>query len=310
MATENVKVKNELSSSAQFFLYLVSYISLAYIAFGVGNILFEFINKLFPDAVGFDYQSTFNQGVVKFAISSLFVAMPVYFILMKKISSFLSEGKISLESQVRKWLTYVVLFFSAGTIIGDLITLMNNFLNGDIAVRFLLKVLVVLLIAGAIFGYYFWDMRRKEVATKDARINKVSFATSLVVVLGVFIFGFFIIDSPNLSREKRIDSQTVSELQNADSAIRNYFNEGGKLPEKITDLDKTNFAFQFQQGSTLEYQKTAEDKFALCAKFLRSNENDSQEFTGDSYDKEWKHAAGRICFERIALKAEVPNVKN
>lgn len=310
METTNAEVKSELGGSAQFFFYLVTFIALGYIAFGVGNILFEFVNKSFPDLISFDYQSTFNQGVVKFAISSLFVAIPVYFTLMLKITKFLATQKIALDSQARKWLTYIVLFFSAATIIGDLITLMNNFLNGDIATRFLLKVLIVLLIAGAIFGYYLWDVRRKEIKESDARVNKFSFIFSLLVVFGVFIFGFFIIDSPNLSRDKRIDSQVVSELQNTDNAIRNYFNNGGKLPEKITDLDKTNFAVQLQQGSTLEYRKIAEDRFVLCANFIRSNEGDPSEFTEGPFMKEWKHTSGTVCFERLALRDEKPNLKN
>jgi hypothetical protein len=310
MDIESTKAQQEFSFSAQFFLYLVTFISLGYVAFGVGNILFEFVNKLFPDLVSFNYQATFDQGVVKFALSSLFVAAPIYFILMNKISRFLLDGRINFQSQVRKLLTYIVLFFSAGTIIGDLIALMNNFLNGDIPQRFLLKVLIIFIIAGIIFGYFLWDIRRSAISEKDALINKFSFSASLLVVVSIFIFGFFIIDSPSLSRDKRIDLQVVNELQSADSAIRNYFNEGGKLPEKITDLDKTNFAFQAQKGSSLEYQKTAEDKFVLCANFVRSNENDPQENTGLSFDKEWRHSAGKACFDRIALKGENPTPIN
>lgn len=308
MENENQELKNEFGGSFQFFLYLVTFISLAYIAFGVGNILFEFVNKSFPDLIGLDYQAVFDQGTVKFALSSLFVAMPVFFILMKKIGDFLFEKRISLESPTRKWLTYLVLFFSAGTIIGDLIALMNNFLNGDLPERFLLKVLIVLVIASSIFGYYLWDIRRKDFSQRGSLINKISFAASLVVVFGVFVFGFFIIDSPSLSREKRLDLQTTNELQSADSAIRNYFNESNSLPEKISDLDKTNFAFQTQKGSTLEYQKKTNDTFVLCAVFVRSNENDPQEISNISFEKEWKHAAGRVCFDRLALKSDIKNL--
>lgn len=308
MDMENLQTGNELKSSSQFFLYLVTFISLAYVAFGVGNILFEFVNKTFPDLISFNYQATFNQGTVKFAIASLFVAAPIYFILMRKISQYVANGRIALESQTRKWLTYIVLFFSAGTIVGDLITLLNNFLNGDFPARFLLKVLIVLVIAGAILGFYLWDISRKQILEKDAVINKVSYISSLIVVLTVFVFGFFIIDSPNLSRDKRIDLQTVSELQNADNAIRNYFNDGGRLPEKISDLDKTNFAIQLQRGSSLEYKQTSVDTFVLCANFVRSNENDPQENFNTPFEKEWKHADGRVCFDRIALKSEIPNI--
>lgn len=310
MENENGKNGNEIGSSLQFFLYLTTFISLAYVAFGVGNILFEFVNKLFPDLVNFDYGSTFNQGSVKFAISSIFVAGPIFFILSWKINQFIFEKRMSLESMIRKWLTHVVLFFSAGTVIGDLVVLMNNFLNGDLQTRFLLKVLIVLLIAGSIFGYYLWDIRQKELLPANSPIRKAFFVTTLIVVTVVFVFGFFIIDSPKVSREKRIDLQVVSELQNADNAIRSYFTSGDILPEKISDLDKTNFAFHPQKGSTFEYRKTGDTTFVLCANFVRSNENDSEENAEMPFNKEWKHGQGKVCFDRVALKNNDPKLTN
>jgi hypothetical protein len=45
---------------------------------------------------------------------------------------------------------------------GDMIVLVYNVLGGESSVRFLLKVLVAAVIAGSIFGYYLWDMRREE----------------------------------------------------------------------------------------------------------------------------------------------------
>jgi hypothetical protein len=66
---------------------------------------------------------------------------------------------------VRKWLTYITLYIATGIIIGDLITLLTYVLNGDLTLRFVLKVLAVLLIAGSIFGYYLWDLRTEEKET-------------------------------------------------------------------------------------------------------------------------------------------------
>ena len=66
------------------------------------------------------------------------------------------------SSKIRKWLTYITLFITAGVIIGDLITLIFNLLGGELTLRFILKVLTVLLIAGIIFGYYLWDLKKEE----------------------------------------------------------------------------------------------------------------------------------------------------
>jgi hypothetical protein len=63
---------------------------------------------------------------------------------------------------VRKWLTYATLFIAASVLVADLSTLVFNLLGGELTMRFLLKVATVGIIAGAVFGYYLWDMRKEE----------------------------------------------------------------------------------------------------------------------------------------------------
>jgi hypothetical protein len=63
---------------------------------------------------------------------------------------------------IRKWLIYFTLFAAALIIIGDLVTLLNRFLEGELTVRFLLKVLAVFFVAGSVFYYYLWDLRKHK----------------------------------------------------------------------------------------------------------------------------------------------------
>ena len=63
---------------------------------------------------------------------------------------------------MRRWLTYLTLFLAATVLIGDMTVLVYNLLGGEISLRFLVKSLVVGAIAGTIFGYYLWDLRREE----------------------------------------------------------------------------------------------------------------------------------------------------
>jgi hypothetical protein len=293
------------SNHAQdFFLYLLMFLSLNFLSFGSGSILFQAVGKFLPDPIA----STFDQGGVRFGIAAIFIAGPIFFIIARIITRRLSEGVISLESGVRKWLTYIVLFFAAATVIGDLITLVLNFLGGETTVQFLLKALVVLAIAGGIFSYYFWDMRKTEV---DEKVSKLS-RTSALIVMGylaiVFVGAFFIIDSPSVARQKRIDSQTASDAQSVDSSIRNYFTQAGKLPETLVDLEKTGFTPYLQSANKIEYIPTGENAYKLCASFERADVDDKDVFFGMQGSVEWKHQAGKVCFERIALDENEKNL--
>ena len=64
----------------------------------------------------------------------------------------------------RRQLTYLTLFLAASILIGDLISVVYNFLGGEITIRFLLKVLTVALISGGVFAYYLVELRADEQA--------------------------------------------------------------------------------------------------------------------------------------------------
>jgi hypothetical protein len=298
----NLQQQNQNSSPQDFFLYLVAFLSLGFVAFGEGSILYGFIDKFVSDLEPRSFR-IFDQGSVKFGIAALIIAAPIFFIISNIITKRINEKKIALESVVRKWLTYIVLFFAAATIIGDLITLVVNFLGGDFTVSFLLKVLVIGMIAGGIFGYYFWDMRRTEVVSN---INKMAMLACIAVVSVTFIAGFFIIDSPTVSRQKTIDQQTANNVQSVDSSIQNYFTEAGNLPAKLEDLQSTRFSFGSQNTKGIAYKIESATSYKLCADFLRSSLDDTDS-QNEPFAGEWKHAEGNFCFTRTVLKkADAP----
>lgn len=286
------------SNAQHFFLYLLTFFSLAFLSFGSGSILFQFVNKFLPDRIA----NNFDQGLARFGIAALFIAGPIFFVVSKIINKKISDGAIILESGVRKWLTYIVLFFAASTVIGDLIALVSNFLNGETTLQFSLKALIVLVIAGVIFSYYFWDMRKEVIDEKVAKINLISVSVCIFLLLVIFSGAFFIIDSPGVAREKRIDNQTLADMQATDASIRNFFNQVGTLPANLKDLERTGFSPYLQSGNKIDYETSGQNAYKLCGAFLRSNVNDKDTYYGPENVNEWKHQAGRICFERIALK--------
>jgi hypothetical protein len=145
-------------SAREAFLYLVLFTSLFLSAFHVGAILFELIAKAFPDPVGPD----FSARSLRWALSYVVVSSPIYLVLTVRQAHELRADPAKRASKMRKWLTYLTLFVAAGFLVGDLVALVFHFLEGELTVRFLLKVLVVGAIAGPVFGYYLRDLRKDE----------------------------------------------------------------------------------------------------------------------------------------------------
>lgn len=157
----------EKTSPKDIFLHLLAIITLYVAAGSLVTLLFQYINIFFPDPL-FDpinnryiLQSAYS--TIRWTISTLVIVFPVYVLT----SWFLNKGYIANPSKrnlrIRKWLIYFTLFVAAIIIIGDLVTLIYNLLGGEFTVRFLLKTLVVFLVSGSVFTYYFSDVRRHNI---------------------------------------------------------------------------------------------------------------------------------------------------
>ena len=144
------------------FLYLVMFGTLYVSGFHLGALLFQFINLAFPDRLGQEEMATLD--FMRVATAALIVAYPMFI----SVSYYTNRGLVldpaRRTSAVRRWLTYLTLFIAACVITGDFVTVVYTLLSGGLSIRFLLKTLVVGLIAGAIFGYYLWAIRTDDKA--------------------------------------------------------------------------------------------------------------------------------------------------
>ena len=146
------------------FLYVVSFITLYITAFSFGALLFVFNDKAFPDTLTFRLASS---GSLNTPLASIIIAFPVYLLVTWRLRLGAAKDPEKRQSKIRKWLTYFTLVIATGIIIGDLIALLSGLLGGEITTRFTLKALVILGIAGTIFGYYLWDLRKEEKENKE-----------------------------------------------------------------------------------------------------------------------------------------------
>ncbi len=152
-------------SAREAFLYLVLFLTLYITAVSFGTLLFALIERAIPDVLQGNYASIAGLSTVRNSTAALIITFPIFVVLNRFLEKGLERDPLKRGSKVRKWLTYFTLFVAAVSIIVDLITLVGSLLSGELTVRFLLKVAIVLLIAGTAFGYYLWDLRRDEALT-------------------------------------------------------------------------------------------------------------------------------------------------
>ncbi|MBE9160606.1 hypothetical protein IQ265_27850 [Nodosilinea sp. LEGE 06152] len=150
------------------FFYLLAFVTLGIWLQALGEMAFIFINHLIPDSLNNYYGDPSWQ--VAFALARLIVAYPVYLGLMRQINYDLAAHCEKHFSEVRKVLTYLTLLIATIIAIGAVIAFLTSFLRGELTLRFLLKVLVVLVLDGGVLWYYFDWIRRKP-APKRLRVQ-------------------------------------------------------------------------------------------------------------------------------------------
>ena len=287
------------NNAAKFaFFYLLSLVSLIFVSTAVGAIIFQIINKYIPDVLN-NYSGSFSSGALKYGISALIIAAPLYYFLASLIHRSLSRGSLEKDSGVRRWLTYLVLLVTAVTMIGWFISIINTFLDGNLTLKFGLEAITAIAIAAIIFGYYLYDIKREDVTSGKDKIIQIFLYGSLIIILASFIFSLFVVESPREARARRIDQETISNFNKIDSDINRYYTEYKKLPDSLEAV-KTEYNYlqdsDFKNpttGKVYDYKVLNDTKYQLCTDFKTStyNQNDTTSY----YDKRWSHEAGYQC---------------
>lgn len=277
-----------------FYISIISFITL----------WIQYINVLFPDPLNFYYSEIANS--IRWSTSVLFIAVPAFLITSWFLTKDFSVNPQKRELKLRKWLIYFTLFISAVVIIIDLITFVYNFLSGELTIQFFLKIFVVLFIATAVFGYYIWELRRKNIISK---IPKALAWGVAFTVLASIVAGFFIVGTPAVQRDRRFDEQKVGDLQNLQNQIVNYWIQKESLPRQLGQLEDSisGFIVPKDPESDMDYEYNVIDllSFELCATFKTSSKKlpyAAKEIKPvslyDSFQQNWDHEAERTCFKR------------
>lgn len=281
----------------EFFMQLFAFGTLYIAALSLGSLLFAYIDRLFPDAL--NNYGYYPQGLeqVRWPMAALIVLFPVFLILSRIINNALVADPQKKEARVYKWLVYLTLTIASATVIIDLITLIYNFLGGDLTTRFVLKVLVVLAIALAAFGYYLWHLKT-DLALASTKRKVLLVVSSLAVIVSI-VAGFFILGSPVNQRKIRFDQQRVNSLQSIESSVNNYWQLHERLPATIGELGPQGkyIALDPETNQAYEYSPLGVKNFRVCATFDTKINQSMNQVTYPSGET-WDHPAGHYCFDR------------
>jgi hypothetical protein len=288
------------SSAKDFFIHLLSSITLYISAIAFLMIAFQLIGYLFPGASIESWQGDYSSSTLRTGISMLLITLPVFIGTRMFLAKMYKDDPSRKDFVLRKWLVYLTLFVAAVIIIISLISTVNVFLSGDLTARFVLKALVTVIVAAKLFSYYFFDMRDELTVVKR---NLYLWSTIIVSVVLVVVT-FVIVGSPAQARLSRLDADRVSDLSMLTVNVENYYSAEGALPADM-QIDPVMGipAADLVDPSTKEaygYEVVGEKAYKLCATFSTDTQNPDKpkDSGGAYYDADWSHPQGEYCFDK------------
>ena len=141
----------------------------------------------------------------------------------------------------------------------------------------------------------------------DRRGRVMAIVASIVVVAAV-VAGIASIGLPGEQRQARLDQRRIEDLQRIAEAVELHHREHGQLPADLaTAAARPGWDLGLLDpvsGEAYDYRPLQGDRFELCAVFT----TDSGERDGAGWNAplEWRHGAGRHCFNRDVRRVEKP----
>jgi hypothetical protein len=293
----------DVGGARDAFFHLLSFAALYTTVISLSLLFFNYIDILFPDAAmqSYPYDATGTLSSIRWSIAAIIVAFPLFLWITRILVKEMILHTEKAVSGVRRWLTYLTLFVTAGALTGDIITLVFYLLNGELSVRFIAKVFIVLLLAGMSFTYYFLALRTEPRLAKSKGLHTSFAGFSTLIVFVAVVWGFTLAGSPSTQREQQFDDRRLEDLRIIKTEVFNIVYVGRPVSERPANpLPKTleevarNATFQKvnlsdpETGEPYEYAVQDAAHYRLCATFsLVRNQ---------TFDIFWNHEAGKQCF--------------
>lgn len=138
-------------SAREALLYGLLFIALGVVATHIVFLGFGIIEYLLPDPF-----ETYPDGgaAMRWPIATLIAFLPLFLWLNRRANRGADDAAQRQRSLVRRWVASVTMLVAVLTLLGDLVTVVYVFLNGDLSLRFIAKAVLVAVMGGLVLAYY------------------------------------------------------------------------------------------------------------------------------------------------------------
>jgi hypothetical protein len=157
-----------IGSPRDAFFHLLAFTALYAWVISLSSLLFAYIDFAFPDSATRTSTYALEAALtgIRVSLATLVVSYPLFLLvwsfLLRQVRLFPERAM----SGVRRWLSFMSLFAGAVTILANVVTVVYFLVEGDLTVRFILKVGVLLLITGSLSAYLALTLRYEGKASQ------------------------------------------------------------------------------------------------------------------------------------------------
>lgn len=293
-----------MNTPKNFALQLGALISLYVSITSLVTLLFSVLTLAFPDAADSYYTVDNATETIRFSVAVLIVTFPAYLWMTRTVNQ-IRRTENGAYLTLTKWAVYLSLLIGGGVLLGDVVAVIYGYLNGEITTRFILKALVLGLVLAMAFYYYLKDAQNYW-QTHETESKRFGVGAALIV-LAAIVLGFMYSETPQEVRDMRIDDNQVTDLQDMQMRIEQYYRTEDALPESIATVyvgQDVPTAPEGRQG--YEYNVTGDASYELCATFAHDSSRSDRVALAPIGEKnyDWSHSEGRWCFERTVTERQ------
>jgi hypothetical protein len=150
------------------FFHLLTFTALFTWATSLILLFISYIDFAFPDPAWRTSYYALEAALsnIRASLAALIVSFPIFLILWHFLLREVRRHPEKAKGAIRRWLGYLSLFVGAVTLSADAITFIFYLFEGQLTVRFLLKVSVLFLVAGGLVHYLAYTLRSEAETEK------------------------------------------------------------------------------------------------------------------------------------------------